>query len=289
MTTQIGLNKAEAVSFSISSKTKYILSTSGRLSSLQRYQRLLQDILELDIAYLPFHTGDSSQSIIDPQRFASALKGLPCIGGAISKDIKHGIIPFLDQLDETANSVQSVNTVIVTSDQKLIGYNTDVLGFRSAIEHGIHQSGQAIKTAVCYGYGGVASVVVSVLQGLNIRVYMCGRNLLAAAERAKALNCEVWDDSIQVDLFVNATPASEKPLEEATNFLAAIRGAKMVFDHEMPGKYLQEYCQARGSEIYYIKGTDMYYPQMAAQWSLFLDGLIDTVRITEFLQLAENK
>jgi hypothetical protein len=77
-------------------------------------------------------------------------------------------------------------------------------------------------------------------------------------------------------------------LEEAENFLPAIAGCKIAFDHEMPGVYLAEYCAAKN--IYHIKGTAMYYPQMYAQWSLFLEGIVPSVEknIATWIQMAEN-
>jgi shikimate dehydrogenase len=279
---------SNGVTFRITSKTKYILSTSGRITSLQRYQKLLQQLLCVDIAYLPFHTGDVNNPIIDPQCFASALKGMPCIGGAISKDIKQSIVPFCDELDETAKQVASVNTVIVTENRKLIGYNTDAFGFRYAIDQGMKNSSIQVKTAVCYGYGGVASVVVNILRNMGICVYLCGRNLSTAQTKAQELQCEVWskETNESFDLFVNATPASESPLSEAANLLEAISTAKIAFDHEMPGKYLKEYCHEKG--IFHISGYEMYFPQMELQWGLFLNGLVDPKQLPELIKLANQ-
>jgi len=274
-----------SVSFAIGPKTRYIISTSGRVSSLKRYQKLLQQILKLDVAYLPIHSGDEENPAIDPSRFVSTLKGFPCIGGAISRDIKQAVIPFLDELDESARLVQSVNTVIVKNKNYLVGYNTDALGFKEAIQNGIETSAITVKSAVCYGYGGVASVVVNILQSMGIEVYIIGRRVDIAEKRALELNCKVWKDET-IDLFVNATPASEHPLEEATNLLESLASAKIVFDHEMPGKYLADFCASQGK--YHIKGTEMYYPQMRAQWELFLQGLVDPARIPDLLQQADR-
>lgn len=257
----------------IGANTKYILSTSGRPSSSERYRKLLQDMLQVDVAYLPINSGDDVNKAIDPQRFVWALKGMPCIGGAISRDIKHSVVPFLDELDESAVAVQSVNTVIVGENGRLKGYNTDVLGFRIAIQEGIKASGIEVKRAVCYGYGGVASVVVSVLSELGIEVYFAGRNMKTASERATELNVKVWNPEVTCDLFVNATPASESALYMASNFLTSLHDCKVAFDHEMPGKYLKKYCVE--NKIYHIDGNKMYYPQMEAQWGLFLKGLVE--------------
>jgi shikimate dehydrogenase len=265
--------------------TKLILSTSGRPSSLQRYQRLLQKLLQVDIAYIPIHSGDTSSPNIDPQRFIWALKGMPCIGGAISRDIKHSVVAYLDELDETASAVNSVNTVIVQSNGRLKGYNTDVLGFKFAIIQGMELSGIKVRAAVCYGYGGVASVVVSVLQSLGIKVYITGRSTESITKRAAELNVSVWNNE-SIDLFVNATPASEKPLDEAPNFVSALSKATIAFDHEMPGRYMKEYCDA--NQIYHIKGTDMYYPQMKVQWGLFLAGIVEQKDLSSLLEAADK-
>lgn len=273
-------SKSNRVPLAIGPQTRYIISTSGRLTSLRRYRRLLEDILRLDVAYIPFHSGDASNPCVSPVKFANALRSFPCIGGAISRDIKHSIIPYLDELDDTAASVQSVNTVVLRNNGngmvRLVGYNTDVLGFRKAIEVGMRNSGISVRTAICYGYGGVVSVVVAVLQSLGIEVSITGRRLDEAQRRAQELGCKVWkpqDGMGPVDLFVNAAPVTDHPLDQAPNFLESLAGCSLVFDHEMPGKYLHKHCSANG--IHLIPGTDMYYPQMLAQWKLFLEGVFD--------------
>lgn len=276
---------ANNISVSIGPNTEFIVSTSGRLSSLRRYRALLNRVLNLDAVYIPLT--NHAKGKVDPQRFSLALRGMPCIGGAISKDIKHSIIPFLDEVDEDAVKIGSVNTVVVRKGA-LKGYNTDALGFERAIIEGISSAAIGpVHSAICYGYGGVASVVTTVLAKMGITVYLTGRNEKSIISRANELNVQAWSNE-QCDLFINATPASERPLEEADNFLPAITGCKIAFDHEMPGVYLAEYCSA--NNIYHIKGTAMYYPQMYAQWSLFLDGIVPSVEknIATWIQIAEN-
>lgn len=281
------------VNIEISRNTRYILSTSGRLSSLRRYKKLLQEILRVDIAYIPFHN-DMIDSHINPQKFAYALRGMPCLGGAISRDIKYSIIPYLDELDDIANTVQSVNTVIVDNSGRLKGYNTDALGFSQAIMKGIHDSNITVRSAICYGYGGVTSVVVAMLRKLNIKVYITGRNIQTARQRANELQAEVWSDECDIyddelnhpELFVNATPTTDSPLHLATNLLNALKYCKIAFDHEMPGKCLEEYCS--DNSVYHIKGIDMYYPQMYEQWKLFLDGIVEPQAIPALIAQAET-
>ncbi len=254
----------DTVPFNISGRSQYILSTSGRITSLRRYQRLLQEKLNLDIVYLPITSVDSATTI-DPAHFSDTIRGLGAIGGAISKDIKGRVIPFLDELDDSAAAVQSVNTVI-RKGQRLIGYNTDTIGFREAIAQGIETSGEEVKSAVVYGYGGVFNVVHHVLSQMGLQVYVTGRNPSKVEEVRASFDLEAF--SGEADLFVNATPVTDAPLAQATGLVEALGECKVVFDHHMPGAYLQSFCEENGK--YYIPGTAMYHPQMLLQWSLFL-------------------
>lgn len=265
----------------IGPETRLIISTSGRMSSLKRYQKLLQEVLQLDIAYVPI-ISDSGK--IEPEKFAGAIRGMSAIGGAISKDIKNKIIPHLDQVDEVGKKVNAVNTVI-RKGNRLIGYNLDAFGFRKAIEKGIADSGINIRTAVVYGYGGVFNVVYHVLNEMDIEVCLTGRRPEAVQERAAAFGIEAFDGHPK-DLFVNATPVSDAPLKEAKNFLEALRGSKMAFDHQMPGDYLRRYCEE--NNICHLPGTAMYYPQMYKQWTLFLEDHIDTDKLPEQIAEAEK-
>ncbi|CAM9325877.1 unnamed protein product, partial [Ectocarpus fasciculatus] len=209
-----------------------------------------------------------SSEKIDPQEFAWALRGMPCIGGAISRDIKQAIIPYLDDLDPIARDIGSVNTVIRTG-KLLKGYNTDALGFRQAILAGLGPNINKVDTVVCYGYGGVTNVVVHVLKSLGKAVYITGRRPDVVQQKAEELEASVWSEDIAADMFINAAPVTDRPLENALMFLDAIRGCKFVFDHEMPGRCLVEYCTDNGVSL--IRGEEMYKPQMEAQWSLFLE------------------
>lgn len=275
------------VSVRISATTKYIISTSGRPKSLRRYRYLLQELLGLDVAYIPI---SSPHGKIDPACFTNTIKGMNCIGGAISKDIKNAVIPFLDEIDELAKQVQSVNTVVRLSNDKLKGYNTDALGFKHAITTGIARAQIKVKTAIVYGYGGVSSVVFHVLQQLGIEVHVTGRNLERAAARAKEFNVFFFDPKQHsdkcFDLFVNATPVTDRPLDNAGNFLEALHGCKVAFDHEMPGQCLADYCMEKN--VVHIPGTEMYYPQMRMQWQFFLQGIVPQAEIAGLLMEADR-
>lgn len=258
--------------------TKYIFSTSGRKSSLKRYQTLLEKILKVDIEYVSF---SNPKEKVDPEEFAKTIKRPSAIGGAISRDIKNSIIPYLDQLDKPARKVQSVNTVI-NKNGKLIGYNTDLYGFGQAIK-GIKEP---IKTAIVYGYGGIFNNVYYVLKSLGIDIYVTGRRIEEAKKRAKEFDINIYDNKPK-DLFINATPLGNEPLDKDSLFLKIIKNCKVVFDHQMPGKYTRLFCEK--NNVSYIPGTEMYYPQMHRQWELFLEGLVVKDKIPSLIAKAEKR
>eukprot|EP01052_Picozoa_sp_SAG31_P013909 SAG31_NODE_849_length_11529_cov_3.342257_6_plen_176_part_00 len=148
------------------------------------------------------------------------------------------MLPFLDEIDPFAESIGSVNTVI-RRGQKLIGFNTDADGFRSAIQNGgvARTVGAHQARAVVYGYGGVTNCVVHVLKQLGFKVSLTGRRLDEASRRATVLGADLFapGDEASFDLLVNAAPVTDQPLEQAVGLLEALgkvaRGG-YVFDHE---------------------------------------------------------
>jgi shikimate 5-dehydrogenase len=142
-----------------------------------------------------------------------------------------------------------------------------------------------VKTAVCYGYGGIASVVTISLQSFRIEVYFTGRKNETAQLRSQDLKVQFWQGE-KVDLFINATPASTYSLKLAPNFLEALEHCKGVFNHEMPGIYLSEYCNK--NNLYLIKGLKMYYRKTYKQWALLLKGIVDMEKILKLMAQANS-
>jgi shikimate dehydrogenase len=51
----------------------------------------------------------------------------------VTVPFKKAVIPFLDELSIEAQSTQSVNTIYL-KDNKVIGHNTDIVGFETSIK-----------------------------------------------------------------------------------------------------------------------------------------------------------
>ncbi|MFT6814640.1 MAG: shikimate dehydrogenase [Sphingobacteriales bacterium] len=111
---------------------------------------------------------------------------------------KQTIIPFLNELEGAAKKIKAVNTVVKTA-KGIIGYNTDVIGFKNSIlpllkkEH---------TNAFIFGTGGSAKAVAYVLDELGIlytNVSSSGRSIISYKEISKELIKEH-------KLLINCTP-----------------------------------------------------------------------------------
>ena len=95
---------------------------------------------------------------------------------------KEDLVPLMDELDEAARFIGSVNTVCLR-DGRLIGHSTDGPGFLAALEHELHISPVG-RTVTLLGAGGAArAVACALVQSGAARVYVCNRTV----ERAAAL------------------------------------------------------------------------------------------------------
>lgn len=113
----------------------------------------------LDAVYLPFQ--------VKQDNLHDAIKGLKAIGAAgfnVTVPHKSAIIPFLDEIDELALQIGAVNTVVNQSG-KLVGYNTDGLGFIKGLEPFLPRL--AGKKALIIGAGGAARAIYFSLAKLN--------------------------------------------------------------------------------------------------------------------------
>ncbi len=85
---------------------------------------------------------------------------------------KETIIPYLDKLHESAESVQAVNTVKIEKGL-LVGFNTDVYGFHNAFNSHFNATQ---KKALLLGTGGASKSVAFALSSLGIKVSFVSRN-----------------------------------------------------------------------------------------------------------------
>ena len=103
------------------------------------------------------------------------------VGASVTIPHKETVIPLLDNVNDTARMIGSVNT-IVADEGRLTGYNTDAPGFlRGLREHGRFEPRG--KRVVVVGTGGAGRAVVFGLAGEGVSSMMLVNRTVSRAER----------------------------------------------------------------------------------------------------------
>ena len=124
------------------------------LSPLIHNQIILKH--SLNFCYLPFQVAESNLD-----KAIQGVKALNIKGVNITFPYKEKVITFLDDLEESARRIGAVNT-IVNNKGILIGYNTDVIGFKKSLRED-EEFVIKKKKAVIFGAGGAARGVIYAL------------------------------------------------------------------------------------------------------------------------------
>ncbi|HIG08305.1 MAG TPA: shikimate dehydrogenase [Alphaproteobacteria bacterium] len=143
--------------------------------------------------YLNFELNDISE-------FPQLIKKQNLSGINVTLPYKESIIPFLDELSENAKRIGSVNTIQI-SRGRIIGHNTDVIGFKKSITPLL--AGR--NTALILGDGGAAKAVKFIFNQLNISHKTINRN---SAFDYSDITSEIIDFNT---IIVNATPLGMIP------------------------------------------------------------------------------
>ena len=127
----------------------------------------------------------------------------------VTVPFKKSVIPFLDELTQLAKETQSVNTIF-KKDNKIVGDNTDVGGFKQSLEY-INYNVKNKKVFIL-GAGGAVPSILNALENLGAaKVYISNRT----KEKAKDLESHYkislgletldWGQSPDFDIIINAT------------------------------------------------------------------------------------
>ncbi len=139
-------------------------------------------------------------------------------GVNITLPFKKKIIPFLDSLDDIATHSKSVNTLVNVGSKKVLGINTDGMGFDRSFANNpsIEYNG---KDIFIIGAGGVTpSILFSFILNAN-KIYITNRTKKKAEqlkneyseEIAKKIEVIDWGENSKVcDLVINTTSVGLK-------------------------------------------------------------------------------
>ena len=115
---------------------------------------------------------------------------------------KKSVIPFCDELSETAATIRSVNTLLRRDDGSIYGDNTDAFGFETLLTQTIPDS-IAGQKALVLGTGGASVTVCAVLKKHGAEV--------VTISRSGENNYQNLDRHADAKLLVNTTPVGMYP------------------------------------------------------------------------------
>ncbi|MFJ1973503.1 shikimate dehydrogenase [Streptomyces sp. NPDC087903] len=133
-------------------------------------------------------------------------------GLSLTMPLKRAVIPLLDEISETAASVEAVNTVVFTRDGRRAGDNTDIPGMVAALrERGIEE----VDSAAILGAGATASSALAALARI-----CTGEVVVYVRSDARAAEMRQWGERLDIEVrtedWADAAEALHRPLVIAT-------------------------------------------------------------------------
>lgn len=224
----------------------------------------------IDGVYLPLEVDDAASFIrnfVHPKTRSLAwkLRGL-----SVTIPHKLSVMPFLDEIDTTAQTIGAVNTIVVESD-RLLGFNTDVHGAMQPLTELMDVLGARVAVL---GAGGSARAVCYGLKQLGAEVTIYARDVQKArplAEEFKATAAALDSFKGQADIVINCTPMGMKGHSEGTSPVTAesLRGVRLVYDlvYNPEQTALLQAAQSAGCQT--LGGLAMLVAQAAEQFRLW--------------------
>ena len=116
------------------------------------------------------------------EHLISQVRNKKINGINVTVPFKKTVIPFLDELSIEAQSTQSVNTIYL-KDDKIIGHNTDIVGFETSIKKSEYNL--INKEVLILGAGGVVPSIIYDLNKMNVsRIKVSNRTKKKAEKSA---------------------------------------------------------------------------------------------------------
>ncbi len=185
----------------------------------------------------------------------------------ITSPFKQSVIPFLDHINPVAKEINSVNTIAIENG-KLIGYNTDYLGFKYSFEKNINKDFRIKKVAIL-GTGGAAQSVAYTLRIISIPFFFVSRQ--KESDNIISYNTLNNSDFNDISVFINTTPCGMLSVEQSLPNIDInkINHRHIVFDliYNPSPTPLLSLSKRQGAKT--IDGLQMLYSQAEYSWQIW--------------------
>jgi shikimate dehydrogenase len=241
------------------------ISLSARPSNNgTRFHNHLYDQLDLNWIYKAFAPTDLGQAI-------AGVRGLGIRGCAVSMPYKEDVIALVDEMDPSAQAIDSVNTIVNTGGH-LKAYNTDYTAIEQLLKSNAVPVGYSV---LVQGAGGMAKATIAALRDAGFTdVTVIARNENAGRPLAEQYGFR-WRAALDggtADLIINVTPIGMHGGPEADSLSfpeETIAAAKVVFDVvALPAETpLIRAARAAGKQV--ITGAEVATIQALEQFVLY--------------------
>lgn len=263
----------------------------GRAITASRSPWLHEQEAQAQGLALSYELFDFSERGLDDAELGPLLRRLCAQGYSgvnVTYPFKQAVIGLLDTLDESASIVGAVNTVAMR-DGQLIGYNTDMSGFKESMEQGLPQA--ALSHVLQLGAGGAGAAVACALLLLGtglLEISDVDRNRAEAL--AMSLKARFGADRVRAssladlttehtDGIVNATPVGMATKPGTPIDPALIGSGHWVADivyFPLETELLRE-ARARGCSV--LDGSGMVIAQAARAFEIITGHAADKRRM----------
>ena len=165
------------------------------------------------------------------EKFVSQLREKKINGINVTVPFKKSVIPYLDELSTEAQNTQSVNTIYFR-DNKVIGHNTDIIGFETSIKKSEYDLNN--KEAFIIGAGGVVPSIIFALIKMRVSKITVSNRTKEKANSLKNLfqSIEIvdWGKIPKFDIIINATSLGLKKEDKINLDFSSISKNKFFYD-----------------------------------------------------------
>ncbi|BBH21345.1 shikimate dehydrogenase (NADP(+)) [Paenibacillus baekrokdamisoli] len=247
--------------------------------------------------YTAFHVTAATLS-----DFVAGVRAMGIRGVNVTIPHKLAIMPLLDEIDESAQAIGAVNT-IVNNDGHLVGYNTDGLGYVRSLKEEVepHLAGANV---LIVGAGGATRGILYALAREGVSsVVIANRTVERAQELADAFRGQVADitaignEALQeacakADIVINTTSLGMYPNVDTTPLQAAwLKPNTIASDliyNPMTTRFLEE-AKLQGCRIHGGLGMFIYQGAYAFEYWTGVDAPVEAMRETVLEALGHGR
>jgi shikimate dehydrogenase len=216
--------------------------------------------LDIDAVYLPFEVQDLQGAV-------AGMKALAVKGASVTHPFKRQIFALIDEIDDTAEKIGAVNTLVFGTDG-VRGTNTDWVGAVRCLEALLPIEDHKF---VVIGAGGAARAVVFGVNNKGGEAIVVNRSEKKGRALAEEFDCPFVPlaelESARGDCLVNTTPLGMYPKEGQMpvpkRVLGAYKAVADVIYNPLKTLLLREAeaagCKvASGFEMFVFQGTEQF-------------------------------